>query len=166
MHTHRQPDAFDYCYLQRRPELSMSQFGNLFLSTEFCVFLHQNLFPLCLRMSSCIFRLCHSSINTTCRMYLEWVNSPVGHLWLPQCIFVVADPKACIPLSVWHFVTILLRTNYYTFSLWDLYFFFTFLTEIIFQSTLWVLPQETKQSKTKEQAIDEYQYKSLLSTWR
>lgn len=44
MHIHRQPDAFHYFCLQRRPELCMSLFGNLFLSTELCVFLHHNFF--------------------------------------------------------------------------------------------------------------------------
>lgn len=96
MHIHRQPDAFDYCYLQGRPEPCMSQFGNLFLYTEFCVFLHHNLFLLCLKMSSCIFRPCHSSINTTCEVCLERANSPIRNLWLPQCIFIVVDPKARI----------------------------------------------------------------------
>lgn len=66
-HIHRQPDAFDYCYLQKGPELCIAWFGNLFLYIEFCVFLHHNPFLFCLRISSCIFRPCHSLVEKSAR---------------------------------------------------------------------------------------------------
>lgn len=89
------------------------QFGNLFLRTEFCVFLHPNLFSLCLRMSSWIFKACHPSINTTWKVCLERANSPTGNLWLPRCIFIVVNSKAWISHQcLAHCQSVLLCTNY------------------------------------------------------
>lgn len=143
-HIHKQPNAFDYCYLQRRPELCISQFGNLFLYTEFCVFLYHSPFLFCLRTSSCIFRPCHSSVNPKCEACLGEANSHTGNLWLPWCIFIVEDTKAWISV-VWCFVTILLCT-----SLCEMYTSFFLLNTQLFHSRLRGLPEETKQSKTKQ----------------
>lgn len=96
-------------------------------------------------MSSCIFRPYRSSINATCEVCLERANSPIGNLWLPRCIFIVADPKAWISIGVWCFVTILLCANYFL-SVGFILLFSFFNTQIL-HSRLWDLLEETKQSK-------------------
>lgn len=144
----------------------MSQFGNIFLRTEFCVFLHHNLFSLCLRMSSWIFKPCHPSINTTWKVCLERANPPAGNRWLPWYIFIVVNSKAWISHQcLARCQSVLLCTNYCP-SVGLMLFSFYNMQRKSSQQTARSFSRNKAKKKTNKETSGQYDYKNLLSTRR